>query len=136
MRRGCVMAVSSALLFLSIVLAPHHLSSAELYIHSTGLESAQVIVSEFYPCGLQDDEYLVLENIGGSDADLYNWTVTDLEGTLTFVSHVTIAPGGRMVISANSSSYLQAFAQLPDAQLDDDGCSLLSCSGTFRLADV
>ncbi|HEX9908884.1 MAG TPA: phospholipase D-like domain-containing protein, partial [Thermoplasmata archaeon] len=130
------MAVSSALLFLSIVLAPHHLSSAELAIHSSDLESAQVIISEFYPCGLQDDEYLVLENIGGGDADLYNWTVTDLEGALRFVSHVIIAPGGRMVISANSSSYLQAFARLPDAQMGDDGCSTLSCSGTFRLADA
>ena len=124
------------MLFLCTVLAPHHLPPPGLAACSTDLCQVRVIVSEFYPCGLQDDEYIVLENIGVSDADLYNWTVTDLEGTLRFVSHVTIAPGERVVVSANSSSYLQAFACLPDAQMADDGCSLLSCSGTFRLADV
>mgnify|MGYP001765557376 CR=1 FL=1 len=124
------------MLFLCFVLAPHHSQQSGDAQSLFDPDPARVIFSEFYPCGLQDDEYFVLTNIGGSSADLFNWSVTDLEGALRFVSHELLPSGGRLTVSANSSSYLRAYGRLPDVQMDDEGCQLISRTGTFRLADV
>lgn len=124
------------MLFLCTVLALHHVTPSGAYPCGVASGMASVVVSEFYPCGLQDDEYLVLENVGGLEVDMCNWSITDLEGTLTFTSHVSLAPGARMAMSCNSSSYLQAFGRLPEAALDSDSCTFICRSGTFRLADA
>lgn len=137
MRRRFVLAVSSALLFLSVVLAPHHFSQ-EL---QTGTSEAtnwpsSVLISEFYPCGLADDEYLVLSNSGSSAVNLRNWTVTDGEGLLRFVADVVVGAEDSLVISTNASSYLSAFGAEPDIWLGSPSLGeLVSLKGTFRMGD-
>ena len=133
MRRGCGLAVSSALLFLSIVSAPCH----HTYASSQTQLGPAVLISEFYPAALSDDEYLVLVNRGGAVENMRNWSVTDGEGVLWFVRDYYIAPSQALVISTNRSSYVSAFGRDPDIALDQPNVSdTISVSGTFRLADA
>jgi phosphatidylserine/phosphatidylglycerophosphate/cardiolipin synthase-like enzyme len=137
MRRGHVLAVSSATLFLSTVIAPYHVPGPFSCASAWENAGPGVVISEFYPCGLCDDEYIVLENSCDRPVDLSNWTVTDGEGSLRFCGPLELGPGERLVVASNSTSYRRAFDVLPDLCLDDPGsCPPVIRSGTFRLADV
>ncbi|MBN1678025.1 MAG: lamin tail domain-containing protein [Candidatus Thermoplasmatota archaeon] len=96
----------------------------------------EAVIAEFYPCGLCDDEYLVIENSGSETISLHNWTVADGEGALRFARSIELGPHARLVVSSNSTSYARAFGCAPDISLDapEPTLSILR-TGTFRLAD-
>ncbi len=130
MRHGAGLAVSSALLFLSILSAPH-----PVYLESsTEAVTENIVISEFYPCALCSDEYFVLQNVGPSQVNLRNWSVTDGEGTLRFKSDQLVPPNMIVAVSTNSTSFLRAFGKGPDIVIPCEE-KILS-SGTFKLADV
>ena len=136
MRRVHALAVSSALLFLSIMPAPCH----EQAVHaasSADMGSAKLLISEFYPCALSEDEYFVISSNSQTDMNLRNWSVTDGEGRLSFRNDYWVPAMGSVTISRNSSSFLRAFAIYPDIGLDLPNSSrLVGESGSFRLADT
>jgi len=137
MRRGHVLAVSSATLFLSTMFAPCHHSHASCGASLADTETHGVLVSEFYPCGLCDDEYFVIENCRDAVLSLRNWTVTDGEGSLRLIGAFELPSGSRLTVSSNSTSYKRAYGVLPDIGIDQPGSELLvSREGTFRLADT
>ena len=131
MRRECLSAVSSALLFVSIVLASHHAISS----FADASPGTQLLLAEFYPCALSSDEYFVISNAGTSQSNLANWSVSDGEGTLTFVRDVWLQPACSLAVSMNSTSYTNAYGSPPGATIGDSS-GLLSQAGTFRLADA
>lgn len=137
MRRGHVLAVSSATLFLSTVIVPCHLPPPAWQASASSDACQRVAISEFYPCGLCDDEYFVLESCCEQSLSLRNWSVTDGEGTLRFVAPLEVSAGGRLVVAFNSTSYQRAFGEQPDLSPGDpDHDPLILRSGTFRLADA
>lgn len=137
MRREHVLAVSSATLFLSTVLAPCHIPGCVNATLAAGMAGHCVLISEFYPCGLCDDEYFVLENKGEVPVSLRNWTVSDGEGALRFTGDVMVASRARLAISANATSYQRAFGCPPGICLDGPESNLLMArEGIFRLADT
>jgi len=93
-----------------------------------------VIISEFYPHAVCDDEYFVLTNTGSSSVSVEGWEVTDGEGVVVFVDPMYVRPYASLVVSFNESSYLAAYGTLPDVYIDglstDSGVQV---SGTFRL---
>jgi len=95
-----------------------------------------MVISEFYPYALAGDEYVTITNVGGSDAPILGWSLSDGEGVITFTSNITLAPGASMSVSFNSSSYERAYGQLPEVALDaPEDTWPLRISGTFRLAN-
>ncbi len=135
MRCGRGLAVSSALLFLSITFAPCHSDGATRSAGSIAVYSApSLLVSELYPCGLNGDEYIVLANAQPIGINLRDWSLSDGEGRWKFLRDIWIQPGGMISVSCNSTSFLSAFERAPDVTLDDADASMLA-SGTFRLAD-
>ena len=135
MWRGCVPAVSSALLFLSIVLAPHHIGSAVAAEGEGASIGTQLLITEFYPRALSSDEYFVISNACTYRVNLANCSVSDGEGTLIFVGDMWLQPSGSLSVSMNSTSFVRAFGRSPDITVDDPS-GRLSRTGTFRLADA
>lgn len=117
------------MLFLSIPLAPHPPLPAGCLVSGQSL-----LISEFYPCALCSDEYFAIHNPGTVPASLGGWTVSDGEGTLTFLADLVVPPKGRICASANGSAFERAFGRPPEVLLSNR--SAVSCSGSFRLADV
>jgi phosphatidylserine/phosphatidylglycerophosphate/cardiolipin synthase-like enzyme len=127
--------VSSALLLLLITFSPHHILSpitteAEGYNLGT-----QLLITEFYPCGLSGDEYFIISNACNSRVNLSDCSVTDGEGILTFGADLWLEPSSSLSVSMNSSSFLSAYGRSPDIAVDDPSVRV-SRSGTFRLADA
>jgi len=137
MRSGQVVVVSSALLFFLGLAVPYPSSYGDTCGGQIStIQSQHVVISEFYPCGLCEDEYFVLTNLAYSTVDMDGWTVTDGEGSLTFVGGLALLPGGRLALSANSSSFAAAYGVPPDIGLDLASSYLLVArSGSLRLAD-
>ncbi len=137
MRRALVLAVSSALLFLSVGLAPYHNCRT-----GTNQSTAQALavggplIGEFYPCALANDEYVSLANTGVFSVNLGGWCLTDGEGYLVFSANVSIEGMGSFVVASNASSYRAAYGISPDLWLEDPELGrYLSAKGTFRLGD-
>jgi phosphatidylserine/phosphatidylglycerophosphate/cardiolipin synthase-like enzyme len=138
MRREHIQAVSSALLLTFVVFIPHHIGCT-----TSGSEVSSIIfrsgplISEFYPRGSSNDEYIVLSNQGGTDVNLRGWRLSDGEGVLTFSSDIWLVNGSSFTISWNGSSFWQAYARLPEISLDAAGSErVIQASGSFRLADA
>ena len=138
MRRGCVLAVSSALLFLSIVSAPCHASSSSGRADAQpGILPAPVLISEFYPCGLLGDEYVRLRSTSQTPVNLLNWSLTDGEGTLRVCQDLWLDPLGSLTVSMNSSSYFSAYGIYPEISLDVQSAQQsISLRGAWRLSDA
>lgn len=137
MRRDHVLAVSSATLFLSAMLAPCHIPGCVAATSVVDMAGHCVLISEFYPCGLCDDEYFILENMGEAPLSLRNWTVSDGEGALRFTGDLVVGSRARLAVSSNTTSYQRAFGRPPDIGLDGPESNLLLLrEGTFRLADT
>jgi phosphatidylserine/phosphatidylglycerophosphate/cardiolipin synthase-like enzyme len=135
MWRECVPAVSSALLFLSIVLAPHHVGFVVTTEGEAANSGTQLLITEFYPCALSNDEYFVISSACTYRVNLANCSISDGEGTLTFVGDFWLLPCGSLSVSMNSTSFLRAFGRSPDITVGDPSGRLLR-TGTFRLADA
>ncbi len=123
------------MLFLSIVLAPHHIVAAFPAEGEGANLGAQLLITEFYPCALSGDEYFVISNACPYRVNLANCSITDGEGTLTFVGDLWLQPSGSLSISMNSTSFMSAFGRSPDITVDAPS-GKLSRTGTFRLADA
>lgn len=125
------------MLFLSVVLAPHHPPGLRAWgAAAVAPARAPVLITEFYPCGMHDDEYFELTSTSSLPLDLVGWSVSDGEGELVFVAPFILAPGSSLVVSANSTSYISAFGVPPEIGLDaQDSSSRVSIKGTFRLGD-
>jgi hypothetical protein len=136
MRRGTIRAVSSALLLALIGSMPHHEPSTGWYVElADQTPDGPFVISEFYPCGLCSDEYLVVSNQNGRSENLFGWTVTDGEGTLLFRSDVWLSAFGSATITWNTTSFLEAFDKLPTISMDSNRSSAVAANGTFRLGD-
>ena len=96
----------------------------------------QLLISEFYPCGLSGDEYVAIANPGTFTTNLNNWSFSDGEGKVTFVGTVWLAPGSCHYTSWNSSSFSAAYGRSPDSWISGDSWDgNISVTGSFRLAD-
>ena len=138
MRRELIRAVSSALLLVMMLSTPHHdldppvISSSSSQVYYAGL-----MVSEFYPCALRNDEYLVISNQCGLNVNLFHFNISDGEGRLMIVADLWLMRNESLSISWNSSSFFSAYSQLPNLSIGSEGvASLISASGTFRLGDA
>jgi phosphatidylserine/phosphatidylglycerophosphate/cardiolipin synthase-like enzyme len=136
MRRVCVLAVSSALLFMSGAFAPCHiLSSDEAGTEAIPAES-RILIAEFYPCGMLDDEYVRLRSAAQIPIDLRNWSLTDGEGVLRFCQDQWLQPSASVTVSMNSSSYFSAFGFYPDISANDPRTQRnVTLNGSWRLSD-
>ncbi len=118
------------MLFLTIVLASHHLSTNV----ANAASPSGLLITEFYPCALSDDEYFVLTNAGSERMNLLNWSITDGEGVLRFDEDVWLEPSASFAISSNSTSYSMAYGRSPELDADVSA-EILVRSGSLRLAD-
>jgi len=100
----------------------------------SGATVERMLIAEFYPCALRSDEYVGLANVGSAQLMLGNWSLTDGEGTVTFLHNFVVPIGERIFMSANLTSFRSAFGRVPEVCLSDR--TSVSCSGTFRLADT
>lgn len=123
------------MLFLSIVLAPHHMGSAVTAEGEGASIGTQLLITEFYPRALSSDEYFVISNACTYRVNLANCSVSDGEGTLTFVGDLWLQPSDSLSVSMNSTSFVRAFGRSPEITVDDPS-GRLSRTGTFRLADA
>ncbi|MDR0509426.1 MAG: phospholipase D-like domain-containing protein [Candidatus Methanoplasma sp.] len=64
---------------------------------ASGEETGSILFYEIYPFG--DHEGISLFNYGQKDMNLKGWSVSDGEGTLTFVKDVLMAPGTRLTVT-------------------------------------
>lgn len=95
------------------------------------------MISEFYPCALAGDEYFSVSCSGALYLSLRDWSVTDGEGEIRFVSDIWLFPGKTFTVSFNASSYWDAYDRLPDLSLDSPQIGdHVVMKGSFRLADV
>lgn len=120
------------------VFIPHHDLTPPFGCESVGFSQySGLMVSEFYPCALCDDEYLVITNQCGFYIDLRNWSISDGEGTLTFITDFWLMQNHSVSISWNESSFWQAFGRLPDVFVNRGGTqAFVAESGNFRLGDA
>ena len=99
--------------------------------------SASALISELYPAAVADDECMKIRSVADRDLALRGWSLTDGEGTLTFISGAVLGPGEEISISFNSSSYLAAYGSYPDFRLDGTEASQeITISGSFILSDT
>jgi len=137
MRRERVLAVSSALLFMSVALTPCHCLSSDRVGAEAVPAEASILISEFYPCGLLDDEYVKLRSATQIPVDLRNWSLTDGEGVLRFCQDQWLQPSASLIISMNSSSYFSAYGVYPDISTTDPRTQRnISLNGSWRLSDA
>ena len=64
---------------------------------ASGGEAETILFYEIYPYG--SHEGVSLFNYGPSGVDLKGWSISDGEGTLTFVKSISVAPGTRLTIA-------------------------------------
>jgi phosphatidylserine/phosphatidylglycerophosphate/cardiolipin synthase-like enzyme len=122
---------------MSVAFAPYHFHSSG----RTGVEAipveASILILEFYPCGLLDDEYVKLKSVKQIPIDLRNWSLTDGEGVLRFSQDQWLQPSASLTISMNSSSYYSAFGVYPDISMNDPRTQRnISLNGSWRLSDA
>ncbi len=118
------------MLFLSIPAAPHPLT-----LDAVAVGAAQcMLISEFYPSALCSDEYFAIANAGPNPVNLRNWSITDGEGTITFLPDLVVSANDMLAASANASSFEVAFGREPGISFANRSSVL--CTGTFRLADA
>src|SRR4030042_4003347 len=135
MRCGRGLAVSSALLFLSIASVPCHPCDSIQSASSSASDPAPgLLISEFSPCGLNGDDDIVLANTAPVGIDLRGWSLSDGEGVWKVTDDVWIQSGRTISISCNSTSFISAFDRTPEVALDELDRPV-SVVGTFRLAD-
>jgi uncharacterized repeat protein (TIGR01451 family) len=84
-----------------------------------------------------DDEAFRLVNVSQVSVDLAGWRVTDGEGTVTFPPGASVAPGGRLWCSRESTAFLDSFGFLPDYEWagDHPGVADLAYMGALWLHD-
>ena len=140
MRRDFPVVASLALLLLLVpgMILPHpSLLNVVGIQSSSSVVGSLVIISEFYPCGVDNDEYIVLWNLGSEEVMLSDWTISDGEGVLLFTTPIHIPARDEVCISSNDDSYFDAFGVLPEVTAQgwntNDQVTVL---GSFRLADI
>ncbi len=134
MRRWFGLAVSSALLFLSVVPAPHH--AVQDKICGTEGSPSAALITELYPAALSQDEYVVVSSNSAFDLNLRDHCITDGEGDIRFMKDLVLPPSGSVSISMNATSFERAFGRLPTFELKNaESSGAIALSGTFRLAD-
>ena len=125
------------MLFSLVVFAPCPPGGSLDSIASSLLDSSpSMLICEFYPRGLCDDEYMTLFNAGTAACNLKNWSVTDGEGTVAIMRDCWVSPGMSISMSFNSTSYSAAFDHRPAIALDDETEPGAVVAGTFRLGDL
>ena len=90
--------------------------------------SADLVLSEVMP----SDEAFSLENRGASTVNLRGYTVTDGEGTLTFVSDLVLGPGSSITFAKEGSSgwfSSNGACTFPSGQVAKTGSFVLADSG-------
>ena len=118
--------------------ASMHPASGPLAVPSVCADDvrASLVIVEFYPCAVSNDEYLVLCNRAAEAVNLFNWTVTDGEGVIRFTGGALL-PGESLSVSENATSYMSVYGEAPGMHLpgwsSGDGAAV---SGVFRLADA
>ncbi|MCL2296263.1 MAG: phospholipase D-like domain-containing protein [Methanomassiliicoccaceae archaeon] len=85
--------IGYAILFLFILLAAPVLSEDT----ASGGETENILFYEVYPFG--DHEGISLFNYGSKDTNLKGWSVSDGEGTLTFVKDIYVKSGTRLTVA-------------------------------------
>jgi phosphatidylserine/phosphatidylglycerophosphate/cardiolipin synthase-like enzyme len=137
MRRKRVLAVSSALLFMSVAFAPCHFLSPDRAHAEAVPGEASILISEFYPCGLLDDEYVRLRSAAQIPVNVKNWSLTDGEGVLRLCVDLWLQPSASLTISMNASSYFSAYGAYPDISANDPRTQWnVSLNGSWRLSDA
>ena len=126
------------MLLLSLVSMPHPgEASIGAAGSATAVDSPGLVISEFYPCALSGDEYFSISCRGDSYFYLRNWSVTDGEGELRFISDLWLFPGNTLTVTYNATSFWNAYNRLPGLSMDSPGIgSHVATIGSFRLADA
>lgn len=92
-----------------------------------------MLVAEVYYHTLRANEYVVLENVGGTPCDLAGWALTDGEGMLTFPPGSTIEPGRGIVVAQNSTAFFEDTLERADFRYLAGDATSMVVSGTFQL---
>jgi hypothetical protein len=119
-----------AFLLLLVAFAPTPANSAS---------TSALITAVYYDTYLTDepDEAFRLMNVSEAAVDLTDWTVTDLEGTITLSD--TLAAGASIWIAREADDFTLEFGFLPDYEYGadtDQAVPDLITSGTFALANT
>lgn len=129
--------VSSALLLLLGAAGLHPASAVASGMDAPSADPrVSVLITEFYPCAVDGDEYVVLCNCGTEAVNLLDWALSDGEGSVRLPGR-ELLPRESFVVSERASSYLAAYGALPDLSVEgwSPEASPLA-SGAFRLSDA
>ncbi|MCL2317598.1 MAG: phospholipase D-like domain-containing protein [Methanomassiliicoccaceae archaeon] len=98
---------------------------------AAGDSKETILFYEVYPFG--STEGVSLHNYGDSNVNMKGWSLTDREGTLTFVKDVMILPGARLTV-AKTISPEDWFSGRDNVIAMDDPC--FEKKGSFIVADA
>jgi len=98
-----------------------------------------LITAVFYDTYLdgEPDEAFRITNVGETDVDLTDWTVTDLEGTITLTGTLLIAES--LWIAQQAAPFAEEFGFKPDYEYGadtDPNVDNLATTGSFALANA
>lgn len=94
------------------------------------------LIVEVYYNTLRPDEYVTVANLAGAPLDLSGWTVTDLEGTLTFPSGSSLLANATIVVAENATAYLEDTLRPADFRYGIGNATPMLVSGRFQLANA
>ncbi len=113
---------SAVFLCLALLLAPSFFT-----FDSDAAQNPSIQISEVYP----KEEAFTLKNLGGSEADLKGYRITDGEGSIEFINSVKLAPDQQITIAKeNPGNYFDS-----DDWVITYSSDSLSKKGSFILAD-
>jgi len=97
-------------------------------------ERADVLLARVYASAARDDEFVELVNVRADGIGLGSWSLSDGEAVATFPPEVVLPPGGRIVVTRNSTSYAEDLLAAADFTWDRGDARQME-GGVLRLAD-
>ena len=98
-------------------------------------DRAEVLISRVYASAARDDEFVELENVHAAPVDLSGWSLSDGEANVSFPLDVVVPPGGRIVVTRNSTSYAEDVLAPADFTWERGDARRME-GGVLRLADA
>ena len=96
---------------------------------------AGLLLTRVYANSARDDEFVEITNLGSEARELVGWSLTDGEATATFPLDSILTPAGRLLVTRNSTSYVEDTLAIADFTWES-GLVRRMEGGILRLADA
>jgi len=112
-----------------------HLEQSSLNSEST---STQPLISRILFDDIDDGEFISIFNPTTEELEISNWTLTDLEGEISFPDKCVIPASREITVARDASSFRNQHGIIPTFSVlaNDIGVQVLQRSGSFRLSNA